>query len=223
MLKIRFSRVGRKKQPFFKIIVIPKSAPPTGSKFKDQVGTYNPVTKEAQIDHDKARAWIAQGAQPSSAVFNLFVKYGVIAGKKVAVHGQGSIESSATASKQIESKKEVPIQKEPSVETDKEKEMTKKQIKESQKETEQVIEEKSEQLEEAEKEKEDDKVEEGNQQKEKNEKDLEELGLNTRIINTLNEAGIESIKALKNKTADDLAEIKGLGEKSIEAILEKIK
>ncbi len=195
MLKIRFSRAGRKKQPFFKIVVIPKSAPPTGSKFRDQVGTYDPVTKDVQIDHDKARAWIARGAQPSDTVHNLFIKYGVITGKKVKVHDKDPVEP-----------EEEKIEEEMNIESSVKKEQ-KEEVKE-----EEVKEDKEKKEEENEK---SDKEEKG--------KSLEDLDFGARINNALEEAGIKSVEDLKGKTKEELAEIKGLGEKSIEAIMDEIK
>jgi small subunit ribosomal protein S16 len=198
MLKIRLSRVGRKNQPFFKIVVIPKSAPPKGGKFRDQVGTYDPVNKDVTIDSEKARKWIAQGAQPSETVHNLFIKHGVIRGRKVAVHDKDPVEP--------EEKKE---------ETKEEKE-EKKESKEE-KETEEKKEEPKEKSK-----KEEPKKEEKENKKEKKE-GLESLELSTRISNALEDAGIDSLKTLKAKSKEELSEVKGLGKKSIEEIMEKLK
>jgi small subunit ribosomal protein S16 len=53
MLKIRFLRRGKKKQPFYKIVVTDKRKPPKGGNFKEQVGFYNPLTKEKAVKKDR--------------------------------------------------------------------------------------------------------------------------------------------------------------------------
>jgi len=64
--KIRLQRHGRKKRPFYHIVVADARAPRDG-KFIEKIGTYNPMTSPATIDldRDKAFNWIIQGAQPT--------------------------------------------------------------------------------------------------------------------------------------------------------------
>ena len=81
MLTIRFSRVGKKKKPTYKIIVLEKEKDPWGN-YLEQVGTYNPHTKETNLKTDRIKYFIANGAQPSESVNNLLVKEGVISGPK---------------------------------------------------------------------------------------------------------------------------------------------
>ncbi len=85
MLRIRFFRTGRKRQPFYKIVVTDKNNPPASGRFKETVGFYNPLTKECKVDNERVSFWIDKGAQPSDVVYNLFVKKGVLSGKKVDV------------------------------------------------------------------------------------------------------------------------------------------
>lgn len=82
MLTIRFSRKGKKKAPLYSIIVVEKAKDPWGD-YTDKVGTYNPQTKVAVIDAEKAKDWISKGAQPSETVHNLFVTQGIIKAEKV--------------------------------------------------------------------------------------------------------------------------------------------
>ena len=82
MLTIRFSRKGKKKAPLYSIIVVEKAKDPWGD-YTDKIGTYNPGTKVAVIDTDKAKDWIAKGAQPSETVHNLFVTQGLMKADKV--------------------------------------------------------------------------------------------------------------------------------------------
>ena len=82
MLKIRFLRTGRKKQPFYKIVVTDKNNPPSSGRFKESVGFYDPLTKDCRIDGDKVINWMEKGAQPTDVVYNLLIKKGILKGKK---------------------------------------------------------------------------------------------------------------------------------------------
>lgn len=68
-VKIRLARRGRKKKPFYHIIIADARAPRDG-KFIEQVGSYNPMTVPAtiELDRDKAFDWIMKGAQPTNTV-----------------------------------------------------------------------------------------------------------------------------------------------------------
>ena len=88
MLAIRFLRIGKKHQPSYKIVVIDKRRSPKSSKFIEQLGFYNPLTKEKGINKERIQYWLSQGAQPSDTVHNLLVKEGLIEGKKISVHSR---------------------------------------------------------------------------------------------------------------------------------------
>ena len=81
-VKIRLTRMGDKKSPFYRVVVADSRAPRDG-KFIDIVGTYNPKTEPAQIkiDNEKASAWIAKGAQPTDTVRALLVGAGLLEAK----------------------------------------------------------------------------------------------------------------------------------------------
>ncbi len=66
-VKIRLQRRGRKKRPFYHIVVADSRAPRDG-RFIEKIGTYNPMTKPAtiDIDRDKAYDWLIKGAQPTN-------------------------------------------------------------------------------------------------------------------------------------------------------------
>ena len=68
-VKIRLQRHGRKKAPFYHIVIADSRAPRDG-KFIEKIGTYNPMTKPATIDvdRDKAFDWLQKGAQPTDTV-----------------------------------------------------------------------------------------------------------------------------------------------------------
>jgi len=97
MLVIRFLRTGKKNQPNFKIVVTEKRNPPTAGRFVEQVGFYNPLTKEKVLKQDRIKYWISVGAQPSDTVRNLLISEKIIEGKKIDVHKK---------SKKAEEKKE---------------------------------------------------------------------------------------------------------------------
>jgi small subunit ribosomal protein S16 len=68
-VKIRLQRKGRKKKPFYHIVVADARSPRDG-RFIEKIGTYNPLTKPAtiEIDRDRAFEWVMQGAQPTDTV-----------------------------------------------------------------------------------------------------------------------------------------------------------
>ena len=72
-VKIRLTRTGSKKQPYYRIVVADSRAPRDG-KFIERIGTYNPRTDPSTIvlDKDKAADWIKKGAKPSNTVQKLF-------------------------------------------------------------------------------------------------------------------------------------------------------
>ena len=76
--RIRLRRVGRKKQPAYRIVVTDKQKARDGRSV-ETLGHYNPRTDPVGLDVDveKARAWLAQGATPSETVRSLLKKAGV--------------------------------------------------------------------------------------------------------------------------------------------------
>ncbi|MCI7003366.1 MAG: 30S ribosomal protein S16 [Eubacteriales bacterium] len=82
-VKIRLTRLGDKKSPFYRVIVADSRAPRDG-KFIDLLGTYDPLKNPAEIkiDNEKAAKWLKNGAVPTDTARNLLVKSGVIEEKK---------------------------------------------------------------------------------------------------------------------------------------------
>ena len=76
-VKIRFKRMGSKKNPFYRVVVA-DSRPPRDGRFIEELGYYNPLTKETKIDNEKAADWIKKGAQPTDTVRALLKKNGAI-------------------------------------------------------------------------------------------------------------------------------------------------
>ncbi len=86
MLVIRFLRAGKKNQPFFKIVVIDKKKPPRSGSFVEQVGFYNPLTKEKSLKKERIEYWLSQGVKPSDTVHNLLVNEKILKGPKIPKH-----------------------------------------------------------------------------------------------------------------------------------------
>ena len=75
MVKIRLRRMGAKKAPYYRVVVA-DSRDPRDGKFIEEIGTYNPLTDPAtiQIDMERAKYWISNGAQPTDTVRGLLKK-----------------------------------------------------------------------------------------------------------------------------------------------------
>jgi small subunit ribosomal protein S16 len=82
-VRIRLTRVGAKKQPSYRVIVA-DSRKARDSRSIETIGHYNPRTEpvEVKIDEDKARQWLAKGAQPSDTVARLFRAAGILPAAK---------------------------------------------------------------------------------------------------------------------------------------------
>lgn len=78
-VKIRLTRMGDKKSPFYRVVVADSKSPRDG-KFIDIIGTYNPLTNPAEIkiDNEKAVKWLKNGALPTETAKSLLVKSGAI-------------------------------------------------------------------------------------------------------------------------------------------------
>lgn len=79
MVKIRLRRVGAPKQPSYRIVAADSRAPRDG-RFLEILGHYNPRTEPATIEvqEDRVRYWISQGAQPSETVARLLKQKGIL-------------------------------------------------------------------------------------------------------------------------------------------------
>ena len=80
-LKIRLSRGGAKKRPFYRIVVADSRMPRDG-RFVEKIGAFDPMkAKDAAdrlvVDQEKAKAWLAKGAQPTDRVLRLFDSLGI--------------------------------------------------------------------------------------------------------------------------------------------------
>jgi small subunit ribosomal protein S16 len=78
-VKIRLRRMGQKKAPFYRVVVADSRYPRDG-RFIEEIGYYNPITEPAEIkiDAEKAKKWIANGAQPTDTVKSLLKKSNIV-------------------------------------------------------------------------------------------------------------------------------------------------
>ena len=75
-VKIRLRRMGAKKAPFYRVVVADSRYPRDG-RFIEEIGTYNTMA-EISIDAEKAKKWIANGAQPTDTVKSILKKEGIL-------------------------------------------------------------------------------------------------------------------------------------------------
>lgn len=87
MLAIKFRRIGKKHQASYRVVVMEKKSK-LGGKFLEDLGFYNPHTKESQINNERILHWIKNGAQPTDTVHNLLISKSVLEGKKISVHAR---------------------------------------------------------------------------------------------------------------------------------------
>ena len=79
MVKIRLRRMGKKKAPFYRVIVADSRSPRDG-QFIEEIGTYDPSQEPSalKVDAEAAKKWLANGAQPTEVVARLFKTAGVM-------------------------------------------------------------------------------------------------------------------------------------------------
>jgi small subunit ribosomal protein S16 len=78
-VKLRLKRMGKKKQPIYKVVAADARSPRDG-RFIEAIGVYNPLTDPAtvQINEERALYWLGVGAQPTDTVKNLLSKKGIL-------------------------------------------------------------------------------------------------------------------------------------------------
>jgi small subunit ribosomal protein S16 len=79
VLTIRLARIGKKKKPYYRVVVIERTRARDG-RVREAVGTYDPLKKPAEVklDADRIKYWLGVGAQPSDTVRS-FIKHQKIA------------------------------------------------------------------------------------------------------------------------------------------------
>lgn len=82
MLRIRLKRVGRRNDSAFRVVVVDSRRSSQTGRVVEEVGSYNPKTKQTSLTGERIKHWIAAGAQVSDTLHNLLVKSSIISGKK---------------------------------------------------------------------------------------------------------------------------------------------
>jgi len=77
MLKLRLQRIGRKRRPFYRLVIMTDRARRDGCPV-DYVGYYDPILKQSNFQTDKVVKWLGLGAQPTVSVKNLLKKSKII-------------------------------------------------------------------------------------------------------------------------------------------------
>jgi len=103
MLTIKFSRKGKKKHPFFKIIILEKSKDVYGD-FLEDLGFHDPFSKQTSLKVDRIKYWLSHGAQTTPVVHNLLVDQGVVEGEKMRISKKHKVKKDEGEEKKAEKK-----------------------------------------------------------------------------------------------------------------------
>ncbi len=78
-VKMRLTRMGDKKSPFYRIVITDSRNARDGA-YVDKVGHYNPTANPAEIviDAEKAKDWLSKGVQPTDTVRNILINQGIL-------------------------------------------------------------------------------------------------------------------------------------------------
>jgi len=81
LVAIRLARIGSKKRPYYRIVVIEKRRAPNG-RFLEVIGQYNPIANPAQVavNSERAQYWLSKGAEPSETVASILRKQEIVKG-----------------------------------------------------------------------------------------------------------------------------------------------
>ena len=77
MLKLRLKRLGKKRYPSYRLVIMENTFRRNGRPI-DEVGYYNPITKDYKFDSDKIQKWLSYGVKPTDTVLNLLVKAKIV-------------------------------------------------------------------------------------------------------------------------------------------------
>ena len=77
MLKLRLKRIGRKRSPSYRLVIMENNSRRDG-KPVDEVGYYNPISKQYKFETEKINKWLNYGVQPTTTVLNLLKKSDII-------------------------------------------------------------------------------------------------------------------------------------------------
>lgn len=116
-VKMRLMRMGKKKHPIYRVVVVDGRAPRDG-RYIEQIGRYAPLEDPSmvEIDNEKAAAWLSKGAQPTEAVEKLLNISGAMNTMKVGTGQIHTIGGTVPAEVPAETEVEEPVAEEPAAE-----------------------------------------------------------------------------------------------------------
>jgi small subunit ribosomal protein S16 len=82
MLTIRLTRVGKKKDASFRVIVIDSKRKVKAGNYLEMLGSYDPRVNTTTLKAERIKHWLSEGAQPSDTVYNLLISNNILLGKK---------------------------------------------------------------------------------------------------------------------------------------------
>ncbi len=134
-VKLRLKRMGKKRQPIYKVVAADVRAPRDG-KFIEAIGLYNPKTEPTTVEIDEERAlyWLGVGAQPTQTVKHLLSRKGILLKKELIK--QGLSEEQITA--KLEEWTELQADKKPAAKKEVKKEVKKEEVKKEEEKKEEV-------------------------------------------------------------------------------------
>lgn len=77
MLKLRLKRLGKKRSPFYRLVIMENTFRRNGRPI-DEVGYYNPMTKQCKFDVEKIQKWLRYGVKPTETVYYLLKKADIV-------------------------------------------------------------------------------------------------------------------------------------------------
>ena len=77
MLKLRLKRTGRKGSPSYRLVITENTSPRDGRPI-EEVGYYNPLTKQSKFQAEKIKTWLSYGVKPSQTVLSLLKKAEIV-------------------------------------------------------------------------------------------------------------------------------------------------
>ncbi len=108
MLKIKLARIGKKKAPIYRFIISEVGRDPYG-RVLENLGSYNPKSKEFQAKAERINYWLSQGAQMTITVNNLLVSHQIIKGEIIRVISKQPAPVVPEEAKKEEVKTEAPV------------------------------------------------------------------------------------------------------------------
>lgn len=77
MLKLRLKRIGKKRSPFYRLVIMENTFRRDGRPI-EELGYYNPMTKQYKFNTEKIKKWLSYGVKPTETVFSLLKKADII-------------------------------------------------------------------------------------------------------------------------------------------------